>query len=719
MKLSRINIVQGLLACVLASLPAFAEAQTSFTSTSATGAWNTSRWNNTSDTAPYTSAFTSTNNVSFTSGNYSFTGMGASINVGNITVSTGANVTFTAASSSLATGGNVRTLSVGAGSVLDFGTNDFSTAAGTGFIKTGAGVYASGAGTTFVGGFTLNNGIVILRGVNGMGAGASNVLTLNSGVVASSGTRTMDNTKYGGGIVIGGNVQFGEIAANVALASDSANLSFANNVGLGSVNRVLTLGNNGTQTFSAIISNTGSGGVTFAANSGAGGRFALTNAANTFTGDITITGGEVRFTADGSMGNVNNDIIIDGGRFAKESDGTTVTLDAGRVVSVGDGVGTSISSPGAGTLVINNAIADKSGETGAWAKQGGGTLQLGGNSTYTGSTAINNGFLQLTTGNDRLPTGTVLSLGQAASANLGTFDLNSRNQQVAGLNSTTGTNASASNNTITSVSAATLTLGGNGTYAYGDGTNANSGIITGAISLVKNGSGTQTLGDVNTYNGTTTVNSGRLIFSGNNTISGATTVAGGTLEIASTGNINSSSGVTINGGELKYNSSASLTAPLTFTAGTISGNGTIASALTIGNGTTLSPGNSPGIQSFGASQNWNNGGNYNWQVYDAAGSAGTGFDQIQITGNLTVQSGFNLNLWSLSSIGPDVNGNAINFNNTSNYTWTIATTTTGIVNPLNLASANIFTSATNGTGGFSNDLGGARSASKPPATTSF
>ena len=74
-----------------------------------------------------------------------------------------------------------------------------------------------------------------------------------------------------------------------------------------------------------------------------------------------------------------------------------------------------------------------------------------------------------------------------------------------------GTNATASNNTVTSATAATLTLGGSGTYSYGAGTNANSGVITGAISIVKSGSGTQTFGDANTYTGTTMISGGTLL----------------------------------------------------------------------------------------------------------------------------------------------------------------------------------------------------------------
>jgi autotransporter-associated beta strand protein len=452
-------------------------------------------------------------------------------NIGNITVSSGVNVNFTAASGTVSGNGSVRTIDVASGATIDFNTQAFSTAAGNGWIKSGAGVLAL-AGGGYTGGFRLDAGTAIARGVDAFGAGGSNILTLNGGTIASNATRSFANTKYGGGIVIGGNVQFGELATVVSLASSSANLSFANNVNLGSATRTLTQGNNGVNTFSGVISNT-SGGLTFAANSGTDGRFEITNTTNTFTGDINVNGGEVRFTTNGSMGNAANDIVIDGGRFSKANDSTTVTLGAGRTIAVGDGVGTGISSPGSGTLIYNGEIANKSGETGSWAKQGGGILELGGVSTYTGDTAINNGTVRLTTGNDRLPTTTTLTLGQAASANLGTLDINGFNQQIAGVSSVTGTSAAANNNIITSTNPATLTLGGSGSYSYGDGTAANSGIITGAIALLKSGLGTQTLGDENAYTGGTTISGGTL-----NVTNGSGSATGsGALTLDSTGTL--------------------------------------------------------------------------------------------------------------------------------------------------------------------------------------
>ena len=507
---------------------ASAQAQTSYTGTTSTGLWFSSRWNNTSDASPYTSAFTSLNAASFAAGNYTFTGGGTG-SVGNVTLANGATVTFSAPSGTWGTGGAVRTFDIGVGSVFNTAANAISVTAGTGFIKTGAGTFALG-GSAYTGGFTLNNGTVILQGINAMGAGGA--LALNGGTVATSTSSTRDlSGKYTGGIAIGGNVQFGELSTINSLAHSSGSLTFSDAMNLGGAVRTLTLGNSGVVTFGGAISNT-SGGITFSATAGGTGNFGITGNANTFTGPINITGGEVRFTSDGSIGNAANDIIIDGGRFGKANDANTVTLGSGRDIFVGDGVGTAITTAGTGTLTYNKAIANKSGEIGSWAKQGSGTLSLGGESTYSGDTAINQGILLLTAGNDRLPTGTVVSLGQAASANVGTFNLNGLNQQIAGLASTTGINSSANKNTVTSATAATLDINvaEGTTRSYGAGTTQNSGVIGGAISLRKSGLGTQVLGDANTYTGTTTIDAGTLAVNGSLLNTGSVVVnAGGFL----------------------------------------------------------------------------------------------------------------------------------------------------------------------------------------------
>ena len=213
---------------------ASAQAQISYTSTTATTAWNAARWNNSADGPSYTSTYTANQNVSFTAGSYSFAGMGASLNVGNITLGNNVTVNFTAGST-FATGGNVRTITLGSGSTFDFNTQQMSSAAGTGIIISGSGVFGTGnyASTANAQSFTINGGTVIARGTTGLGNGAASVLNLNGGTLASNGTRSFDNTRFGGGIVIGGNMQFGELSTNVALADSAASLSFANNVSLG------------------------------------------------------------------------------------------------------------------------------------------------------------------------------------------------------------------------------------------------------------------------------------------------------------------------------------------------------------------------------------------------------------------------------------------------------------------------------------------------------
>lgn len=300
-----------------------ASAQTSFTSTSATGAWNTLRWNNSADGPDYSSEYTANNNVVFSSGNYTFAGMGTSTNVGNITVQSGVNVSFASVGSTFATDGQVRTFEVVSGSSLDFSTQNFSTAAGTGLIKTGGGVLALSGGA-YSGGFTLQQGTVIARGVDAFGAGTTNVLTLNAGTLASSANRNFSSAKHGGGIVIGGDVQFGELDTNVSLASSSANLTFANSVSLGAATRTFTIGNNGSTIFDGVISGGTDVGLTIAANPGVTGNITLSGA-NTYTGATTISSGTLSLGSGGSLDNSTNLIVGNAGSSGAVLDTTEKT----------------------------------------------------------------------------------------------------------------------------------------------------------------------------------------------------------------------------------------------------------------------------------------------------------------------------------------------------------------------------------------------------------
>jgi len=139
--------------------------------------------------------------------------------------------------------------------------------------------------------------------------------------------------------------------------------------------------------------------------------------------------------------------------------------------------------------------------------------------------------------------------------------------------------------------------------------------------------------------------------------------------------------------------------------------------MSLGGGATVAPGTAPGtsIGTLSISQGvtWGSSGNYNWQMLSGTGTAGTGtsWDVLTVGGTLTIAATpadpFKINLWTLTSTSTagDVSGTAANFNPAQNYTWKIAGASGGVSG----FAANKFlinTSATTGTGGFSNGLAG-------------
>jgi hypothetical protein len=109
---------------------------------------------------------------------------------------------------------------------------------------------------------------------------------------------------------------------------------------------------------------------------------------------------------------------------------------------------------------------------------------------------------------------------------------------------------------------------------------------------------------------------------------------------------------------------------------------------------------------------WLGGGNFNWQIHDAAGLAGgaTGWDLYRVAGvldlgALTPESRFRINLWSLATVGPDTDGDAVNFDYARDHAWTIVVSGLG-VSGFDDAAFDLNTVATNGTGGFANDPSG-------------
>lgn len=336
---------------------------------------------------PYTSSFVPGNVANFNVVNG--TGTGASIMVGGFTATE--NFTLTAISGTLSNLGNgVVPINVSAGKTLDFAGQSFTSSSTAGYNFSGPGVLAM-AGNTYGGGFTLNSGTVIVRGVNGMGGGASNTLTINGGTIASNANRDFTG-KYNGGISIAGDFQLGALAADFPLSVSNSNLTFSNNVSLGAATRSFRIGADGTYTFSGIVSGGPGSGLTVTNAAAATGTLALTGIANTYNGPTTLSGGilSILIVANGgsnsSIGASTNaaaNLVFDGGtlRYAglNASTNRNFTINSGKTATI-DVTASDLTISGA-------AVATDGGLT----KSGLGLLNLSGTNLYTGDTVINPG----------------------------------------------------------------------------------------------------------------------------------------------------------------------------------------------------------------------------------------------------------------------------------------------------------------------------------------
>ncbi|MFM9944205.1 MAG: T9SS type A sorting domain-containing protein [Bacteroidia bacterium] len=443
------------------------------------GNWTDANWSSTGS-SPFTTSWSNNSNTEFTA-NSSITYV-TGTPIGNVTVSgSSTTVTFTSAGT-LTTSGNIRTIDVGSGCTLDFNGQDVSTAAGTGFIKNGTGIWNfSGQSGAFPGGFTLNSGTVIVSGNNSFGTGAMNI---NGGILQSSSTLTFAVSS----LTVGGNFTL----------SGTGNDIWGMGVDLGSSTRTITNSTSGgNRTFSGAIS--GSGGLTF---SGSGSGPIIFTGTNTYTGTTTVSGGTLQLnkSGGGTLPSSNN-CVVSGGTLQISSNQTLndVTLSSGTIV-VDNGI----------TLTINGNFSRHNSTT--ITLTGTGSIQYGGSSTLT-----YNGSSSQTPSSSEFPNSggpqNVIIDNSAGVTFPGTF-----NRTISGnLTLTSGTLGDGGN---------TITLGGS---ILGTGTHSGSGkilmtgssqTISGAIlqNLELNNAGGFNLSGTTTVNGTLTFTSGKLTLGSNNLI---------------------------------------------------------------------------------------------------------------------------------------------------------------------------------------------------------
>ena len=190
---------------------------------------------------------------------------------------------------------------------------------------------------------------------------------------------------------------------------------------------------------------------------------------------------------------------------------------------------------------------------------------------------------------------------------------------------------------------------------------------------------------------------------------GPTTVASGTLALGAAATLGSSSLVQVDAGAT-FDVSALPTAYEVASTQTLAGAGTVTGAAVLATGATVAPGEPVGTLTTSGDVTFGGGGNYNWQVLDAAGTAGSaeGWDLLSVGGALaitaTAADPFAINLWSLSAADPLTSGPAANFDSTQAGNWTLLSAAGGITGFATDAFT-IATAAANGTDGFANSLG--------------
>jgi autotransporter-associated beta strand protein len=294
---------------------------------------------------------------------------------------------------------------------------------------------------------------------------------------------------------------------------------------------------------------------------------------------------------------------------------------------------------------ISNRIVD----TGALVKDGLGELLLSGGlaNTFSGGVTVNGGTVTV---------GKIGALGTGPLAlNGGVLNLGSYNATVSAFTLHGGSLSSSGGQLVSSSG-----------YQVESGTIASG--LGGSGRLTKSGAGTVTLLAGNTYAGGTEISGGKLV--ANNTLGSAT----------GTGS------VLVRGG------------------GLLTGSGSISGIVTNGLGGSISAGDEIGVLHLGSTL-WLGGATNRWDISDATGGAGVGWDLLSINGSLTLSATtderaiIDIVSFTLS----DQPGLASNFDPTQNYLWTIVQTTGGIYFPSGEDATTIFDLFT---GNFANSTAG-------------
>ncbi|MEO6848804.1 MAG: autotransporter-associated beta strand repeat-containing protein, partial [Chthoniobacterales bacterium] len=496
----------------------------------------------------------------------------------------------------------------GSGTTIFTGANTYS---GGTAITAGALQIGNGGTTGSITGNVVNDAALIFNRCNtytfaGIISGAGTVTQAGSGTTIFTGA----NTYSGGTTISGGTLQLGSGGTSGSITGDVTN------------NASLAFNHSDDVTFAGIIS--GSGNVK---QTGSG--KTIFTAANTYSGDTTISSGTLQIGADGMTGSIAGDVTNNSHLIFKRSDALAfagVISGSGDVKQDGAGTttlggantytgGTHIS---AGALQIGNGgttgsiVGDVVNDTslifnrsnastyagiitgaGAVTKLGAGTTTFTGDNLYTGGTTVSAGTLQLGNGGH---TGTIsgavaVSAGATLAFNLDTVATYPSTSVISGMGSVeqkgTGTTIFKATNTYlggTLISAGTLQIGDDGTEGSIVGN-----VIDNAALKFKHSDSVVFAGNISGTGTLEQAGSGALILTGDSTHTGGTTISAGSVVIGNNGTTGTLGGNIVDNGILVTNRSDALSVN-----GNISGTGSVqqngAGATTLGGANTYTGG---------------------------------------------------------------------------------------------------------------------------------
>lgn len=588
-------------------------------------------------------------------------------------------------------------LGISGGIRLTEGAGDLviGRAVGNGGVLTAGGAATNTAGTIVFTDAAAGQTVTVNSGIQNNGTGVVSVVKNGPGLLVLAGA---SGSNYTGGVHLnGGTIR---VSADTALGAapgvaTPASLTFnGGTLQLGAAvnlnaNRGITLLEGGgtidTQGFNSTYNGilTGPGGLTKLGTA----TLTLTQA-NTHEGVTTIGAGTVLVNHAQALGSAQAGTVVASSAILRLNAGITVTgetltlngggnnqgnlqVQSGTATWAGDlliannaaRIGTGSST---GVLIIDGVIRDGGANSISYVGTGGGVVRLTAANTYTGSSDIIRGIVQLGTDNALPVTTSLKLLTNTVVTETVALDLNGHHQTLGGL--LHGVVSNVDNSFITnsqSDTTATLTVNQSGNTSY-------HGRIEGNLALVKDGTGTLTL--TSTYNLAVPVAT-QHGYTGKTTIRGGTLALSGTGRLAGTPWIQVDSGATfsvagVNGGSYALTNQV------------LSGRGSVSGHLVIGNGSRLAPGDSSGalagdgtgrlafgdltltgsvlptlraiFQIGGTPSNLDDPLAFGDATYFANAASGDQYDSLAVSGSLNLNAGASLRVELLESYTPQL-----------------------------------------------------------------